>query len=169
MLQQKTTAWSRKGATITGNDDLPNVDEAWLAKSCQPSDVYRETHIGGFLPAWQGLPVVKDLIAQARNDTDESITRVAMSELTISFIPITEIVFDLGERARAAPQVKGQASQPPPSTVVNTYSMYIYGFQRKIPNDWRFLNWDRVWVGLLGIAVAALLLMIIVLVITRGM
>jgi hypothetical protein len=40
------------------------------------------------------------------------------------------MVFDLGERSRSGD--------------TGLYRLSIYGFERHIPADWRFLNWDRV-------------------------
>lgn len=165
MLQQKTTTWSRKAAAFRDNDDLPNVDEAWLAKTCEPSKIYHEQQVAGFRAGWEAVPIIASLIKQANAGVADQNTRVAMSELTISLVPMSEVLFDLGEQARAKGKRttqsggKGQLAQP----VVGTYSMYIYGFQRNIPNDWRFLNWDRVGVLLLTGAVIVLLVVLLLL------
>lgn len=169
MLEQKTTTWSRRAAEFRGNDDLPNVDEAWLAKSSAPSEIYRERQAGGIRGEWKNIPEVADLIKQANAGVAEDTTRIAISELVVSFIPVAELVFDLGEKVRGKVKtvpVKTKGAPPPPQDVVNTYSMHIYGFQRSIPNDWRFLNWDRVWVLLLVGLVAALLLLLVVVLLT---
>lgn len=170
MLEQKTTTWSRRAAEFRGNDDLPNVDETWLAKTCQPSEIYRERQTGGIRADWKSIPEVAELIKEANDGLVEDTTRIAMSELVVSFIPVAELVFDLGEKVRGKAQpapvkTKGAPPPPPQQDVVNTYNMHIYGFGRSIPNDWRFLNWDRVWVLLLaGLAIALLLLLVVVLV-----
>lgn len=165
MLEQKTTTWSRRASEFRGNDDLPNVDETWLAKACVPSEIYRERQMSGIRNEWKTIPEVAELIKEASNGIVEDTTRIAMSELVVSFIPVAELVFDLGEKLRGKAntvvKTKGTPSTPP-QDVVNTYSMHIYGFQRSIPNDWRFLNWDRVWVVLLAVVVVALVVLLAV-------
>lgn len=168
MIEQKTVAWSRRTMELNSHDDLPNVDEAWLAKTCTPSEVYHERQVGGFRGAWKSLPAVAGLIKEAEKGVVEDTTKIALTELVVSFIPVAELVFDLGEMQKAAeaPVPKGKEGvTPAQQQIVNTYSLHIYGFQHNIPNDWRFLNWDRVymWVSI-GLAVAVLLLLVVMLV-----
>ena len=161
MLRHKTTTWSRRPAELRGHDDLPNVDEAWLARTNEPVEIYSERKIGGFRAGWDALPVVGDLIKDASKVVNDD-TRIAMTELSVSFIPMAELVFDLGEHSRGKrPVSKSKATRTQAESVVNTYNLHIYGFGRSIPNDWRFLNWDRVWALIMG-GVALLLLVVLV-------
>jgi hypothetical protein len=76
-------------------------------------------------------------------------------------VPVTEIVFDLGAaRGALAPSSATKPKKGPAQLDQGLYSWYIYGFENLLPQDWRFLNWDRVlWITLLILAVvlAALL------------
>lgn len=166
MLRHKTTSWNRHPAELRGHDDLPNVDEAWLARTNEPVKIYSERKIGGFRPGWDALPVVGDLIKDANKAINDD-TRITMTELSVSFIPMAELVFDLGEHSRGKPptaKAKTKNAQRVES-VVNTYNLHIYGFGRSIPNDWRFLNWDRVWAIILGVVAFVLLIILVIVVI----
>ena len=161
LVQKKTTTWRRRTASFKDNDDLPRIDEQWLHRVCKPVEVYREKHIGGFREEWRLVPALNELIGEARPADQD--TRVIMSEVVLEFIPVTEIVFDLGlpARAPASPNSKG-ALAPVDGDL---YSWHIYGFEKRLPKDWRFLNWARVTVavlvGLLIIAMAIIVLQVL--------
>lgn len=173
LLEKKVTTWRRFTDTFDINDDLPHVDEDWLIRSCKLTDVYREQHPGGFRPEWQQVPALADMLELAGKRTDSN-TRVVLSEVAISFIPVTEIMFDLGRPSRLRPgaRAKELAEQAPGETNPadderNLYRWQVYGFEQRLPNDWRFLNWDRVLALFLGIWVVLLLVLIAVLIL-RG-
>lgn len=152
LIVHKTVRWSRKASTYNESDDLPRVDEQWLRKNCRSRDVYREEARGGFRAEWQLVPLVQDQIRKAEAALPPD-SRIVLSELTISFIPVTEIVFDLDE-----PTVSGKGKPKTPSL----YRWNIYGFERRLPNDWRFLNWDRALaIGAIALAIIASLLLIL--------
>jgi hypothetical protein len=170
LLQHRATTWSRRSDTFEANDDLPRVDERWLRQTCQLREIYNERQQEGFRPEWQHIPVLADLITKAQAGVGPD-TRVAMSEVQISFIPITEIVFDLGDAPPATePELPGKARRSKRQASDRIYSWHIYGFEQRLPGDWRFLNWDRV---LLYIALVAIFLLIVMLTLailrTRGM
>lgn len=159
MLQHAVTVWSRSVASFEAEDDLPNVDDKWLRQNCAAQEIYREQQRGGLRPEWQQIPEMADVLKQA-NARSNADTRIALSELQISFIPITEIVFDLGD-VRPAPDP--DPKQPAPKKAKNQagkYTWYIYGFENKLPGDWRFLNWDRVmWMIFLFVAIVLTILL----------
>lgn len=162
LLEKKTTTWRRWPETLENYDDLPNLDEQWLRKNCEMKEVYREQQIKDVRPEWLQVPELKELVdaMQARWDAD---TRVALSEVSVSFIPITEIVFDLG----AEPVAPDPDAEEPDATPQQTlYSWYIYGFENKLPNDWRFLNWDRV-LAVIAVGASVILLFYVLLLIVR--
>ncbi|MBC8164223.1 MAG: zinc finger-like domain-containing protein, partial [Roseiflexaceae bacterium] len=164
MLRHKTTTWSRRAAELSAHDDLPNVDEAWLARTNTPVELYCERHTGGFRAGWDALPVVAELLRSASAPLGDD-TRLAMTELSVSFIPLSELVFDLGEQTKGVavtPKGSRTRSAPTPEPIVTTYNLHVYGFQRSIPNDWRFLNWDRIWALALGIVALVLLVLLVV-------
>ena len=39
---------------------------------------------------------------------------------------------------------KGAKAKPARASDAGLYRWYIYGFEKQLPKDWRFLNWDRV-------------------------
>ncbi len=154
LVRRKTTTWRRRVASLTSNDDLPQIDEQWLNRVCRTSEVYREEHKGGFRTEWQLVPQLAELIAQSQAGLDQD-TRIAMSEVTITLIPVTEVVFDLGE-------VQGKG-KPPKAADTGLYRWHIYGFENRLPKDWRFLNWARVGVLLLVIALVVVLALLVLL------
>jgi hypothetical protein len=101
---------------------------------------------------------------QSKLDAD---TRIALSEVAISFIPVTEIVFDLGAAPAPAPPQpakKGGKATPPRAPDAGLYRWHIYGFEKRLPKDWRFLNWDRVLLlsfGFLLVVMAVLLALVV--------
>ncbi|NJM08389.1 serine/threonine protein kinase [Candidatus Gracilibacteria bacterium] len=130
LVERKTFNWSRQHAKHNDNDDLPRVDEEWLSRTCEAAQIYQERHRGGLRPDWSLVPVLNTLVETARAHLDAD-TRIVLSEVTISFIPLTEVVFDLGH----VNQKRGDGG---------LYRLAIYGFENLIPPDWRLLNWERV-------------------------
>ncbi|PDW03174.1 serine/threonine-protein kinase [Candidatus Viridilinea mediisalina] len=126
LVQRKVVRWHRHSDAFNTQDDLPFLDEDWLARTCRAELVYRERQVGGTRPEWQLIPAIAELIKQAEAPLD-SHTRITLSELSISLIPITDIVFDLGQTNDS-----------------DLYRLTIYGFENLIPPDWRFFNWERV-------------------------
>jgi hypothetical protein len=162
LLQRKTTTWKRRPATMNANDDLPALDERWLHRTCKALPVYQEQQQGDTRPEWKLVPELADLIAKAQSEAGPD-TRIALSEVSIAFIPITEIVFDLGELPLPAPApAKGAKAKPAQRAEAGLYRWHIYGFEKQLPKDWRFLNWDRVLMLIfLGAAVLMVALMLL--------
>ncbi|RRR71886.1 MAG: hypothetical protein EI684_10860 [Candidatus Viridilinea halotolerans] len=106
--------------------------------------VYRERQVGGTRSEWQQLPVIVDMIKSAEATLDNH-TRIALSELSIKLIPITDIVFDLGKTEDG-----------------DLYRLTIYGFENLIPPDWRFFNWERVFLICVIIFLLVIVLVLLV-------
>jgi serine/threonine protein kinase len=130
LVERKTFRWSRQQAELSDNDDLPRVDEDWLSRTCEAAQIYQERHRAGLRPDWSLVPTLSILVDSARQRLDAD-TRIVLSEVTVSFIPITEIVFDLGH-------VNEKRSDG------GLYRLAIYGFENLIPPDWRLFDWERV-------------------------
>jgi hypothetical protein len=167
LVQHKTVQWRRRATQVGTNDDLPRVDEQWLQRACKPREIYKERQKGGFRPEWQIVPGLMELVKAAEKQLDPN-TRVALSEVAISFIPVTEILFDLGELPPPQPDAsangKGKAkgkALAQRSAEAGLYRWHIYGFERRLPKDWRFLNWDRVAWAILGVALAILAILLV--------
>ncbi|NTV61942.1 MAG: protein kinase [Oscillochloris sp.] len=126
LIQRKTFQWQRRNEILQHHDTRPAIDERWLHRTCRAEVIYRERQEGGLRPEWASLGNLTSLLAQAQEHTNAD-TRITMSELTISFIPVTDILFDLGRIGEE-----------------NLYRLTIYGFENVIPDDWRFFNWERV-------------------------
>jgi hypothetical protein len=135
IIQRRRFRWRREARTFDGNDPLPAHQEQWLLRNCQRREIYQERGAGGLRPEWQLVPGLQPLLAEAEASLAAD-TRIALSELTVSFTPVSDIVFDLGSAGR-----RGDAG---------LYRLAIYGFERRIPSDWRFLNWDRVLLLVVG-------------------
>lgn len=141
LVQESTFRWQRTAVLLRTHDDLPEIDEARLAATCRAEVVYSTRQVGGTRPEWALVPVLSDLIQQAQQRTDSD-TRIALSEVTISVIPITTVVFDLGNTSEK-----------------HLYKLFIYGFERHIPPDWRFLDWEKL-TAFLAVSLFFLLTMI---------
>jgi hypothetical protein len=133
--------------------------------------VYQEQQQGDVRPEWKLVPELAGLIAKAQSEAGAD-TRIALSEVSISFIPITEIVFDLGETpapaAQApAPATKAKKSKPARAADAGLYRWHIYGFEKQLPKDWRFLNWDRVLMLIALCTTLALLALVVLLPLLR--
>jgi hypothetical protein len=153
---------------MNANDDLPALDERWLHRTCKALPVYQEQQQGDTRPEWKLVPELAALIAKAQSEAGPD-TRIALSEVSIAFIPITEIVFDLGELPPPAPApAKGAKAKPAHRAEAGLYRWHIYGFEKQLPKDWRFLNWDRVLMLMfLGAAVLMIALMLLPLLLRR--
>jgi hypothetical protein len=137
MLQQRAFSWQRTPYTFEARDDIPGVDEKWLRRTCEIQEIYAErisssghTNTAPFRAEWEQIPRVKEMIEQARSALDDN-ARIVLSELSISFLPISEVVFDLGNVRHEHDDAR-------------IYRLSVYGFENAIPPDWRFLNWERV-------------------------
>lgn len=161
LMQRKTTAWRRRADSLEANDDLPRIDEAWLQRSCKLTTIYQERQIGDVRAEWKLVPTVANLLAKAQAGTNAD-TRIALSELTIAFIPVTEIIFDLGEHTGKPAAAPAKGGAPAPADESGLYGWHIFGFERELPKDWRFLVWDRVLMYIFGLLALALLLILLV-------
>lgn len=126
LVQREMFRWSRQAVVLQTQDDLPALDEGWLARNCAAEVIYTQRHTGGLRPEWPLITGLAPLLDEVKATLDDN-TRIAMSELTVSFIPVTDIVFDLGKPGEGG-----------------LYKLTIYGFENRIPPDWRFFNWERV-------------------------
>jgi hypothetical protein len=113
--------------------------------------------------------MLADLITRAQAGTGSN-TRIVLSQVQINFIPVTEIVFDLGENVLPAqPQGKGKPPKKSKRGDSGFYSWYIYGFERRLPRDWRFLHWYQVmFYCTLAIAIILAILLVFALLRIQG-
>lgn len=145
LVQRKAFRWQRMIRTLEQNDEMSDLDEQWIERYCEPHEVYCE-QVGGdarsttppLRPEWQEVPVLAELIAQAEDIVGDDI-RLALTQVSISCVPVTDIIFDLG--------AGGEEIDADTAGAVgkgDLYRLSIYGFERIIPPDWRFLDWERV-------------------------
>lgn len=147
LVQQKVFRWKRSVRSFAADDSdaLPTIDRHWLQSQCAGQTVYCErarandqATNGVAAPAlrreWLEVGPLRDLLDEAQRAAGAD-TRIVLSEVTIDFIPISTVVFDL-ERPRA------RTPTPPPQP--GAYQLVVYGFELTIPPDWRFLDWERV-------------------------
>jgi hypothetical protein len=137
LVQQQAFRWQRTPAEFSTRDDLLDIDEDWLYRHCEVQEIYREQATGNVhinQPAlrleWRHIPPLRALLEQAQGATSET-SRIVFSEVTVSFAPVSDVLFDLGQQDR-------KTGEPV------LYRLLIYGFENIIPPDWRFLNWERV-------------------------
>ncbi|NJN19773.1 MAG: protein kinase [Oscillochloris sp.] len=126
LVLRRRFQWHRRADLRLAHDDLPDLDENWLYKVCKAEVIYSERQAGGTRSEWSLIPQVAEMIKQAQAGLDAD-SRIVLSELTVSVIPVAEVVFDLGK-----------------SSDRDLYKLTIYGFENMIPTDWRFLDWERV-------------------------
>jgi len=139
LVQRKVMEWSRRVVKDSSQNDLPDVDEAWLHRTCKAELVYRN-RVQRIPPEWLQISEVKEMIELQQKQLDKD-SQIVMAELQINFIPLTEIKLDLGN-----PEVE--------------YRLAIYGFENLIPPDWRFLHWERIAFMSLTVVLTTFLLMI---------
>jgi eukaryotic-like serine/threonine-protein kinase len=158
LLRHKTVTWRRSPAMFKAHDDLrltADRQEQQLLKQCAQQQIYQESCVGGTRPEWEQVPELKGLLDSARTRTDGD-TKIVLSQVTISFIPRTEVSFDLGGRPR---NVRGENGTP--IAVTPSYETSIFGFENVLLNDWHFLNWDRVLLVLVSIVGFVFLLLLL--------
>jgi serine/threonine protein kinase len=148
LVQKKITTWHRYTNTFNDHDPMPRVDERWLHATCKAIEVYKERVTNGFREEWMMVPILEAQITKARQQLDQN-TRVILSEVTITLIPANEVTFDLGDRPRPFAGFLRRKNDEA-ENVVDAYSSYIYGFEQKFANDWRFLDWWKVTAYFLG-------------------
>lgn len=145
LVQRKVMEWSRRVIKDSSQNDLPDVDEAWLHRTCKAELVYRN-RVQRIPPEWLQISEVKEMIELQQKQLDKD-SQIVMAELQINFIPLTEIKLDLGN-----PEVE--------------YRLAIYGFENLIPPDWRFLHWERI--GFISLTVVLATFLLICLVVLLG-
>ncbi|WP_031460420.1 protein kinase domain-containing protein [Chloroflexus sp. MS-G] len=145
LVQRKVMEWSRRVVKDSSQNDLPDVDEAWLHRTCKAELVYRN-RVQRIPPEWLQISEVKEMIELQQKQLDKD-SQIVMAELQINFIPLTEIKLDLGN-----PEVE--------------YRLAIYGFENLIPPDWRFLHWERI--GFISLTVVLATFLLICLVVLLG-
>ncbi len=65
-------------------------------------------------------------------------------------------------RVSTAAQAKTKPKGQPRTADTGVYRWHIYGFEKQLPKDWRFLNWDRVVsASLLALAVVLAALLVL--------
>lgn len=126
LVQRQAFHWSRQARAFEGQDEHPALDIEWLLRVCTPEVVYCQSQAGDPRPEWSLVPPLAALLTEARAAENDE-TRIVLAEVTVSFVPVTDVVFDLGQPGDAG-----------------LYRLTIYGFDNRIPPDWRFLNWERV-------------------------
>ncbi|MDN5272140.1 protein kinase [Chloroflexus sp. MS-CIW-1] len=145
LVQRKVMEWSRRVVKDSVHNDLPDVDEAWLHRTCKAELVYRN-RVQRIPPEWLQISEVKEMIELQQKQLDKD-GQIVMAELQINFIPLTEIKLDLGK-----PEEE--------------YRLAIYGFENLIPPDWRFLHWERI--GFISLTVVLATFLLICLVVLLG-
>lgn len=137
LVERSAFRWQRTPCFFDASSDLTGIDEKWLHRHCEMHEIYCE-RAGGSLPPggpalrpeWSAIPQLGELIEQAKAAINDD-TRMVLSEVSVQFIPISDIVFDLGPTDDEQDEA-------------HLYRLTIYGFEQAIPSDWRFLNWERV-------------------------
>jgi serine/threonine protein kinase len=145
LVQRKVMEWSRRVVKDSSQNDLPDVDEAWLHRTCKAELVYRN-RVQRIPPEWLQISEVKEMIELQQKQLDKD-SQIVMAELQINFIPLTEIKLDLGN-----PEVE--------------YRLAIYGFENLIPPDWRFLHWERI--AFMSVTVVLTTFLLICLIVLAG-
>jgi eukaryotic-like serine/threonine-protein kinase len=141
MVKYKTITWRRWPNVLEQHDELPAIRESWLRRNCEPKLVYRECHHGAGRPEWQLVPRLGELLERARQRLDGD-TRIVRSEATISFVPISEVTFGLGDTAGTV-AANGQGPERLLAIRTRRHTWFVCGFERKIPWSWTLVNRDR--------------------------
>ncbi len=151
LIRQQAFRWQRTAYDFDEQDDLDVINEAWLLRHCAVRQIYQEQvscpadtpnpQMDPWRREWFEIPLVRSMIEQAQQAINDD-ARVVLCEVTIQFMPTTDVVFDLG------------AVQP---NEQDLYRVTIYGFENVLPNDWRLLDWK--WVLTL-IAIGVLLVVV---------
>ena len=145
--------WRRQPTQFFDQDDSNYAAQQWINQHCTPRTVYRLQEHHGIRPEWKLLPKVERLIEQmtAYQNSD---SRIVLSELTIAVIPVSEFVFDLGET--------GNWLQHTTTKEPTQYRWAVFGFERILPPNRQFLDWQRIiLIGLSGICFILLVVIFI--------
>lgn len=142
LLQEQAFRWTRRAELLDDDDAGDEADERWFRARCQPTEIYREQVAGSFPADWSLVPGLAELVEEARELAPPS-SRVALCEASVAFVPATDVLFALADGRRPNAVDSAAADEG------DLHRVTIYGFDNVIPNDWRFLNWDRalLWFG----------------------
>ena len=153
LFQQQRMDWRRQPTQFFDQDDSNYAEQQWIAQHCTPRTIYRLQEHHGIRPEWKLIPKVERLIAQMAT-YQNSDSRIVLSELTIAVIPISEFVFDLG--------ATDNWLRPTTMTEPTQYRWAVYGFERILPPNRQFLDWQRIiLIGLSGMCFILLLVIVV--------
>jgi serine/threonine protein kinase len=153
LFQQQRMDWRRQPTQFFDQDDSNYAEQQWIAQHCTPRTIYRLQEHHGIRPEWKLIPKVERLIAQMAT-YQNSDSRIVLSELTIAVIPVSEFVFDLG--------ATDNWLRPTTTTEPTQYRWAVYGFERILPPNRQFLDWQRIiLIGLSGVCFILLLVIIV--------
>jgi eukaryotic-like serine/threonine-protein kinase len=153
LFQQQRMDWRRQPTQFFDQDDSNYAEQQWIAQHCTPRTIYRLQEHHGIRPEWKLIPKVERLIAQMAT-YQNSDSRIVLSELTIAVIPVSEFVFDLG--------ATDNWLRPTTMTEPTQYRWAVYGFERILPPNRQFLDWQRIiLIGLSGMCFILLLVIVV--------
>ncbi len=153
LFQQQRMDWRRQPTQFFDQDDSNYAEQQWIAQHCTPRTIYRLQEHHGIRPEWKLIPKVERLIAQMAT-YQNSDSRIVLSELTIAVIPVSEFVFDLG--------ATDNWLRPTTTTEPTQYRWAVYGFERILPPNRQFLDWQRIiLIGLSGMCFILLLVIVV--------
>ncbi|MCU0492587.1 MAG: protein kinase [Chloroflexaceae bacterium] len=129
LVQYQCFRWKREAEGWLDTEPLPLKDDAWIDQQFAEGKIYREEAQNGFLPVWSQIPLLRDMVKDAQDQESDAL-RVLRSEVSVSFMPVTDVTFDLGEIKAGEPR---------------NYQLTLCGHEnRVVPENWRIYNWERI-------------------------
>ena len=179
VIRKKGFKWTRKPATISSHDDLPNVDEAAL--EAEALEIYDQTHTG-ILQTWRSVPALQPLIENVESLLDQH-SKIVLARVHIRMVPVTRVQFELNRRGVVQNQQVAMVDHdddPDTPAVITVeqkddtaresemHTLHLLGFNNTISADEAkvFRDWPRILnlgtIAFLGALVVIMLLFIIV-------
>ncbi len=132
LLEQSVFQFSRRGRLWQNTDDIEGLPQKMLE---QRSETIFQGEIDPSDPAWQSVPALQELLAEAMADADEEDTQLVVCELTIRGVPVTEVDYVYSDKP---------------------HTLAIVGFDEEVQGDMTLVDTGRV--ALLALAILCVVL-----------
>lgn len=132
LLEHSIFEFSRRGRLWQNTDDIEGLPQKTLE---QRSEIIFQGEIDPSDPAWQSVPPLQELLAEATADVDDDDTRIVVCELTIRGVPVTEVDYIYNDKP---------------------HTLAIVGFDEEVQGDMTLFDTERI--VLIALAVLVLIL-----------
>jgi hypothetical protein len=129
LVEEQVFTWSRRARLWQNTDDIEELPRLALEQRARP---VCKALINPYQGYWHSVAPLNELLQAAIDQVQDPNTHIIAAELQISGVPITEIDYQLNEKAQR---------------------LYLIGHDNEVVGNWSLLNPDRIALVGLGAAI----------------